>query len=99
MHGIEAVLLAVGLPLDEEHLLREPIRCVGFLRVAVPEVVFVERNRRELRIRADRADADELGNTGEARLFHQLHAHHEVFVRNSPGFSRLAPMPPTTAAR
>ena len=45
----------------------------------------MERNRRELRIGADRADADELGDTGEARLFHQLHAHHEVFVEEPTG--------------
>ena len=40
---VEAVLLAVGLALDEQHLLGEAVRRVRLLGVAVPEVVLAER--------------------------------------------------------
>ena len=63
---VEAVLLAVGLALDEQHLLGEAVRRVRLLRVAVPEVVLAERHRRELRVRADGADLDELLDAGAA---------------------------------
>ena len=59
MDGIQAVLLPVGLALNEEHLLGEPIGSVGLFGVAVPEVVLPERHRRELRVGADRSDGDE----------------------------------------
>src|SRR5207247_7773466 len=51
--GAEAVLLAVRLPLDEQHLLRHAVRRVGLLRVPVPEIALEKRDRRQLRIRAD----------------------------------------------
>ena len=54
---VEAVLLPVGLRLDQQHLLGQPVWRVGLLRIAVPQVVFAERHRRELGIAADRADA------------------------------------------
>ena len=56
--GIEAVLLAVGLGLDEQHFLGQSVRGVGLLRIAVPEFLFLERHRRELGIGADGAEAD-----------------------------------------
>src|SRR5712691_4301107 len=37
--AVEAVLLAVRLGLHEQHLLRQAVRSVGLLRVAVPEVL------------------------------------------------------------
>ena len=40
---VEAVLLAVRLALDEQHLLGQPVGRVRLLGVAVPEVVLVER--------------------------------------------------------
>ena len=40
---IEAVLLPVRLRLHQQHLLGQAVRGVGLLRVAVPEVVLLER--------------------------------------------------------
>jgi hypothetical protein len=57
---IEAVLFAVPLRADENRLLRDSVRCVRLLRVAVPERRLDERDRRELGVRADGADDDEL---------------------------------------
>ena len=64
---VEAVLLAVGLRADEHRLLRDAVRRVRLLRVAVPEVVLVERHRRELRVGADRPGDDELADAGSRR--------------------------------
>ena len=58
--GVQAVLLAVGLAADEHRLLRDAVRRVRLLRIAVPEVVLAERHRRVLRVGADRAGDDEL---------------------------------------
>ena len=41
---------------------------------------FLEGHRRELRIRADGADGDELGHAGLPRLVEQMRAHHQVVV-------------------
>ena len=80
MDGVEAVLLAVGLALHEQHLLGEAVGRVRLLGVAVPEVVLAERHRRELRVRADGADLDELLDAGEPGLLHELDAHDRVLV-------------------
>src|SRR5512140_1831576 len=77
----EPVLLAVGLDLDEEHLLREPVRCVRLLRIAGPEVVLAKRHGRELRVRADRPEADELPDAGPPRLFDELDPHDRVLEK------------------
>ena len=77
---VEAVLRPIGLALDEQHLLGQAVRGVGLLRVAVPEVVLVERHRRELRVGADRPDRDELVDAGQAGGLHQLDAHDRVLV-------------------
>ena len=58
--GVEAVLLAVRLRLDEQHLLGQAIRRVGFLGVTAPQVFLAEGHRRELGVGADGADGDEL---------------------------------------
>ena len=62
--AVEAVLLAVGLALDEEHFLGEAVGGVGFLGVAVPEVVFAEGDGGEFGIAADGADGDEFLDAG-----------------------------------
>ena len=51
-----AVLRGVDLGVDEVGLLGQAVRRVGLLRVAVPEALLAERHRRELRVRAHRAD-------------------------------------------
>ena len=68
--GRKPELLPVGLGLHEQHLLRHAIGCVGLLRIAVPEIVFFERNRRELGVGADRPDRDKLTHAGKPSLFH-----------------------------
>ena len=64
--AVHAVLLAIGLRLRQHHLLGEAVGRVGLLGVAVPEVVFAERDGRELRVRADRAGRHQLGDAREA---------------------------------
>ena len=80
-NAVEAVLRPVRLRLDQQHLLGQPVGRVRLLRVAIPEVVFLEWHRGELRIGADGAHADELVDAGEPRLFHQLGAHHQVLEK------------------
>ena len=77
---VEAVLGAVGLGLHEQLLLRDAVGRVRLLGIAGPEVVLAERHRRELRVRADRADRDELLEAGKPRVLHQERAHHQVLV-------------------
>ena len=64
---VHAVLLAVRLRPDEDRLLRDAVRGIRLLRVAVPEVVLAERHRRELRIGADGPGDDELLHLVETR--------------------------------
>ncbi len=77
---VRAVLLAVRLRPDEQRLLRDAVRRVRLLRVAVPQLVLVERHRRELRVGADRAEDDRLPDTVQARLLEHVRAHDEVRV-------------------
>ena len=83
VNRIEAVLLPVGLALHEQHLLRHAVGGVGFFRIAVPELILGERHRRELRIGADRSDADELPDAGPARVLHEHRAHVQVLVEEA----------------
>ena len=78
--GIEAVLAPVGVGQHEHHLLRQAVRGVGLLRVAVPEVVLPKRRRDELRIGADGAGRHELADPGGAALLEDVRGHHEVVV-------------------
>ncbi len=85
----EAVLLPVALEHDEERLLGDAVGGVGLLGVAVPEVVFAEGDRRELGVRADGAELDELaqvlrGGVRAARL-DELDAHEGVVVEEAAG--------------
>ena len=71
---------SVRLPLHQQHLLGQAVGRVGLLGIAVPEVVLLERHRRELRIGADRADGDELLHAGQPRALHEVDAHDGVVV-------------------
>ena len=82
---VEAVLLAIRLRADEHRLLCDPVGRVRLLRIAVPEVVLVERHRRELRIRADRPDDDELRRGVQARLLEDVRSHREIRVPVATG--------------
>ena len=83
--GIEAVLPAIGVREDEEHLLRQAVWRVGVLRVAIPEVFFFERNRCDLGVCADRADGDELLHAEATRVLHELEPHDGVVIKEAPG--------------
>jgi len=69
---IERVLLAVGLSADEKRLLGDAVGSVRLLRVAVPEVVFLERDRCELRIGADSPDRDKLAQAAQTALLERF---------------------------
>jgi len=78
---VVSVLLAVRLGLHQEHLFGQPVRCIGFLGVAVPQVLLHERDWSELGIRADGAQRYEFFNPTQPRFMHQLHSHHQVVVK------------------
>ena len=59
---------------DEDRLLRDPVRGVRLVGIAVPEVVFRERHRGELRIRADSAHDHDLRGGVQARLLEDVRA-------------------------
>jgi hypothetical protein len=88
---VEPVLLAVGLCLDEQHLLGDAVRRVGLLGVAVPEVVLVERHRGVLRVGADRPDRHELPDPGPASVLHQERAHDQIVVEEPAGSGPVGP--------
>ena len=83
--AVHAVLLAVRLRLHQHHLLGDAVGGVGLLRVAVPEIVLLERDGRELRIGADGAERDQLRDLGEAALLEQLQPHHRVLEQVAAG--------------
>ena len=77
---VEAVLLAIGLRLNQQHLLGQTIRRVGLFGIAIPEIVFFEGHGREFGIRAHRANGHELAHAHAPGLMHQLHAHHKIAI-------------------
>src|SRR5207248_4379598 len=52
---------------------------------AGPEILFVERDGRVLRVGADRSDGDELFEPLLARTLHELNAHDGVVVKEAAG--------------
>ena len=78
---VEVVFLAICLGLHHQHLLGQPVGRVRLFGVADPEVRLLERHGRELGIRADRPDGDELFHAVHPALLQQLRAHHEVLVK------------------
>ena len=75
---VETVLLAVRLRADENGLLRDAVRRVRLLGVAVPELVLAERHGSELRVRADGPDDDDLRRRVDPRLLEDVRAHRQV---------------------
>ena len=59
-------------------LLGDPVRRVGLLRVAVPQVVLGERHGRELGVRAHRAEQHGLADAGGAGRLDHVRAHQQV---------------------
>jgi nitroimidazol reductase NimA-like FMN-containing flavoprotein (pyridoxamine 5'-phosphate oxidase superfamily) len=82
---VQAVLGAVRLRLHQERALRDAVRRVGLLGIAVPQLLLLERHRRVLRIGADRADQHELLHAVNARALDHLRAHHQVLVEEAAG--------------
>src|SRR5207344_713071 len=79
------VLIPIRLRLHEQHLLGEPVRRVGLLGIAVPQIVFLERHGRELRIGADGPNRNEFRHAGFPRFMEQVRAHHQVVVKELTG--------------
>src|SRR5678815_2602743 len=77
---VHPILLPVRLRLHQHHFLGETVRCISLLRKAIPQIIFAKRNWRELRIRANGTNSDELGKIALASLFHKLSAHHEIVI-------------------
>jgi hypothetical protein len=80
---IETVLLAVCLGLNEEHLLRQTVWRVGFLRISIPEIVLFEWHGRELGIRADRPDCHDLLYANSASRLEHVDAHHKIVMKEA----------------
>src|SRR5262249_55545495 len=90
---LESVLLSVCLSLDQQHLLRQPIRSVRLFRVTIPKVLLTERNRRELRVGADRANRYKLAHPVLASRLHELHTHHQIIVEELARLLTIDPYP------
>ena len=82
--ALEPILLAVGLQLNEQHLLRQSVWRVRLLRIAVPQIVLPERHRGVLGIGAHGAHADEALNPTQPTFLDQLDAHDRVVVEELP---------------
>jgi hypothetical protein len=83
--AVHAVLRPVGLRLHQQQLLGDAIGRICLFRVSVPQIIFPERHRRKLRVRADGARDDRLGHAGEAAFLQQAEAHHRVFEEEQAG--------------
>ncbi len=80
---VEPILLPIGLRLDQQHFLGEPVRGVGLLGITAPQVVFLEGHGGEFRIGADRTGADEFLDAVQPGLLHQLDSHDQIFVEET----------------
>ena len=87
--AVEAVLLAIGLRLGDHHLLGETVRRVGFLRIAVPEVAFLEGHGRELGVRANGADGQKLLDASLTAQLDELGAHEQIGVQKRSGIETI----------
>src|SRR5205085_1498336 len=83
--AVEAVLIAICLELHEQRFLRDAVRRVGLFGIAIPQLVFFERDVRELRIGADGSELHEFFDAGEPRFFDELNAHDRVLVEEAAG--------------
>ena len=83
--SVEPVLVAVRLRSDEDRLLRDAVRRIRLLGIAAPELVLGERDGRELRIRANGSDDDELAYLVDPRELEHMSAHDQVRVPEAAG--------------
>ena len=98
--AVEAVLRAVGLRLHQQQLLGDAVGGVGLLGVAVPEIVLLERA--PARTSGRRRWSRRPPACPRPARRHSSSSCRPIMAlsnRNRPGWSRLAPMPPTRAAR
>src|SRR5690242_19328879 len=91
VQGVRAVLPAVGLRPDEQRLLRDSVRRVRLLWIAVPQLVLAEGDGRELRIGADGAEDYRLSDAPHTGLLEDVRAHHEVRVPVTAGVRLVRP--------
>src|SRR2546428_1619188 len=77
---IKAVLLPVSLGLDEQHFLCESVGGIRLFGISVPEILFSERHRRELRICTNGSKGDEFQNFMSSPVLHHLSTHDQVVV-------------------
>ena len=83
--GGKPVLLPVRLGLHKKHLFGQTVGRIGFFRIAVPEILLSERNRRELGIGTDRPGGDKLADPRKPSPFHELGPHHQIFIEKTAG--------------
>ncbi len=81
---VEAVLGPIGLGLDQQHLLGQPIWRVGLFGIAVPEIVLLEGSGGEFGVGTDRSDCDEFLDPTETGVLHQEGAHEQIVVEEPP---------------
>ena len=94
---VQAVLLAIGLRAHEQRLLRDAVRRVRLLGIAVPEILLAERRRRVLRDTSRSSPASTSFATPASRLCSSTCVPMTRFAcQKSPGAARLAPIPPAS---
>src|ERR1700683_1426405 len=82
---VEPVLFTIRLRLHQQHLLGDTVSRIGFLRIAVPEVLFAKGHWSKFRIGAYRANCDHFFDFMKPRLLDHLHTHHQVLIEKSAG--------------
>jgi hypothetical protein len=75
--------------MHEQCLLRDAVRRVGLFGVTVPQRLFAEGDRRELRIAAHRSEHDGLVHVAPPRRLDDVGAHHEVVEVQGCGFDHV----------
>jgi hypothetical protein len=92
--AVEAILLAVGLKLNKEHLLGQPIGSIGLLGVTVPQILLFEGDWGELGVRADGTYLNKFFDSMKPCFFDQLNAHDGVVIEEG---TRVQPVGSNTA--
>ena len=91
MNNICPLLLPVCLPLNEQHLLGQPVRCVSFLGIAIPQVFLTEWDGRQLWVRTDRTNGDKLLDSVLSSVLQQHCTHDQVLVSELPRMCLIRP--------
>ena len=89
INGIESVLLAICLRLNEKHFFGESVRSIRLFRIPIPQVFFFERHWGEFWISANRPYCNKFRNSGLPGHFHELCAHHEVVIEEFSGIGAV----------